>query len=111
MNEIAPKTDIQKSNIENEDLIGGKGILLGFLVSMPIWLIIIIIIMAFRRSFSPYPNESPILILSQFNKYGMIKDFWVKFSPKVLINNITVCWRARCLIHREGVAHREPPLF
>ncbi len=47
MNEIAPKTDIQKSNIENDDLIDGKGILLGFLVSIPIWLIIINIIMAF----------------------------------------------------------------
>ncbi len=79
MNEIAPKTDIQKSNIENDDLIDGKGILLGFLVSITIWLIIFIIIMAFWRPFSPYPSESPILILSQFNNYGMIKDFGVKF--------------------------------
>jgi len=47
MNEIAPKIYIQKSNIENDNLIDGKGIVLGFLVSLPIWLIIIIIIMAF----------------------------------------------------------------
>jgi hypothetical protein len=47
MNKIAPKKDIQKSKIENDDLIDGKGIVLGFLVSIPIWLIIIIIIMAF----------------------------------------------------------------
>jgi hypothetical protein len=34
MNEIAPKTYVQKSNIENDNLIDGKDILLGLLVSI-----------------------------------------------------------------------------
>ena len=34
MQEITPKTDIQKSNVENDDLIDDKGILLGFLVTI-----------------------------------------------------------------------------
>jgi hypothetical protein len=34
MNEIAPKTYVQKSNIENDNLIDGKDILLGLLMSI-----------------------------------------------------------------------------
>jgi hypothetical protein len=47
MQKIASEKAIQKFNVENDDLIDGKGILLGFLMSILIWLIIIILITAF----------------------------------------------------------------
>jgi hypothetical protein len=47
MQEIASEKAIQKSNVENDNIISVKGILLGILVSIPIWLIITIIIRAF----------------------------------------------------------------
>lgn len=60
MQKIASEKAIQKFNVENDDLIDGKGILLGFLMSILIWLIIIILITAFWCSFSLYPSESPL---------------------------------------------------